>query len=131
MLNRKAVKYAIITLKRKQVHKLRNVNSNPPNDDVKYEVVSILNRTKNKPNQKRSRYVKSSPPRPILQNIHTSTIMPSGKLSTTLAARMLDILKRGHQVRDTSETATETKNSSPATTHEKKGSTTKSNISTF
>lgn len=65
-------------------------------------------------------YVKSSPPRPILQNIYTSTIMPFGKLSTTLPTRMLDILKRGHQVRDTSETATEAENSSPATVTKKK-----------
>lgn len=46
--------------------------------------------------------------------------MPFRKLSTTLPTRMLDILKRGHQVRDTSKTATEAENSSPATIPRKK-----------
>jgi hypothetical protein len=44
---------------------------------------------------------KPSLPRPILQDIYTATIMPFRKLSTTLSTRMLNILKRGHQVRDT------------------------------
>lgn len=41
--------------------------------------------------------------------------MPSRKLRTALAARMFNILKRRHQVRDTTKTTTEAKNSSPAT----------------
>jgi hypothetical protein len=62
---------------------------------------------------------KPSLPRPILQDIYTATIMPFRKLSTTFSTRMLNILKRGHQVRDTAKAATEAKNSSPATMKKK------------
>lgn len=41
--------------------------------------------------------------------------MPLHKLGAALPTRMLDILERGHQVRDAAETTAETEHSSPPT----------------
>lgn len=87
---------------------------------VKYKVVSMPRKQEKQKKKKKIRHQKIKPSLPpILQNLHAPTVMPFRKLGTALPAGMLNILQRGHQVRDAAETATEAKNSSPATIQSK------------
>lgn len=56
-----------------------------------------------------------SPSLSSLQNHDTSTVVPACKLRSTLAAIVVDVLERRHQVGNATKTATETQESGPST----------------